>query len=59
MTERELDLVHRLRKRAEIRRSIQSRKSVQEGKSDRICDILEEAADRIEELARNRCSNDD
>jgi len=42
------DLVYRLRKRAEIRRQIQSRKSVQEGKPDRIADLLEEAADRIE-----------
>jgi hypothetical protein len=59
MTERELDLVNRLRKRAEIRRSIQDRKSVQEGKPDRISDILEEAASRIEELESHRCSNDD
>jgi hypothetical protein len=44
------DLVFRLRKRAEIRRQIQSRKSVQEGKPDRIADLLEEAADRIEIL---------
>ncbi len=44
------DLVYRLRKRAEIRRQITSRKSVQEGKPDRIADLLEEAANRIEEL---------
>lgn len=43
------DLVYRLRKRAEIRRSISTRKSVQEGKPDRIANLLEEAADRIEE----------
>lgn len=43
-------LVYRLRKRAEIRRSIQSRKSVQEGKPDRIADLLEEAADEIYRL---------
>lgn len=43
-------LVYRLRKRAEIRRQIQSRKSVQEGKPDRIADLLEEAADEIESL---------
>lgn len=42
------DLVYRLRKRAEIRRQIQTRKSVQEGAPDRISDLLEEAADRIE-----------
>jgi hypothetical protein len=46
----EEELVYRLRKRAEIRRQIPSRKSVQEGKPDRIADLLEEAADRIEEL---------
>lgn len=40
-------LVERLRKRAEIRRNIQTRKSVQEGKPDRIADLLEEAADEI------------
>lgn len=43
-------LVYRLRKRAEIRRSIPHRKSVQEGKPDRIADLLEEAADEIVEL---------
>lgn len=50
----EQDLVYRLRKRAEIRRQISrqisTRKSVQEGKPDRIADILEEAADEIERL---------
>lgn len=44
----ENDLVYRLRKRAEIRRQIDTRKSVQEGKPDRIADILEEAADYID-----------
>ena len=43
------DLVYRLRKRAEIRRNISTRKSVQEGKPDRLANLLEEAADRIEE----------
>ena len=43
-------LVERLRKRAEIRRQIQTRKSVQEGGRDRIADLLEEAADEIERL---------
>jgi hypothetical protein len=43
------DLVYRLRKRAEIRRQIPTRKSVQEGEPDRIADLLEEAADRIEQ----------
>lgn len=43
----EESLIYRLRKRSEIRRGIQSRKSVQEGKPDRIADLLEEAADEI------------
>jgi len=46
----EQDLVYRLRKRAEIRRQISTRKSVQEGKADRISDLLEEAANEIEQL---------
>jgi uncharacterized protein (UPF0335 family) len=46
----EQSLVFRLRKRAEIRRQIQDRKSVQEGRADRIADLLEEAADEIERL---------
>ena len=46
----EQSLVYRLRKRAEIRRNIQDRKSVQEGKPDRISDLLEEAAIEIERL---------
>lgn len=46
----EQSLVFRLRKRAEIRRQISSRKSVEEGKPDRISDLLEEAADEIERL---------
>lgn len=45
-----IDLAFRLRKRASIRRSIHTRKSVQEGKPDRIADILEEAALSLEEL---------
>lgn len=43
-----LGLIYRLRKRAEIRRQIPTRKSVQEGKSDRIADLLEEAALALE-----------
>jgi signal recognition particle subunit SEC65 len=43
------DLVYRLRKRAEIRRQIPDRKSVQEGQPDRIADLLEEAADALAE----------
>lgn len=48
----EESLVYRLRKRAEIRRQIADRKSVQEGKPDRIADLLEEAADEIERLLK-------
>lgn len=50
------DLVYRLRKRAEIRRQIPSRKSVQNGEPDRIADLLEEAANEIERL-RNEPEN--
>lgn len=50
MTAQEQPLVDRLRIRASIRRSIPSRKSVQEGKPDRIADLLEESADEIELL---------
>lgn len=46
----EQSLVYRLRKRAAIRRQITSRKSVQEGANDRLSDLLEEAADKIEAL---------
>jgi chorismate mutase len=46
------DLVFRLRKRAEIRRQIATRKSVAEGKPDRIADLLEEAAGEIEGLRK-------
>jgi hypothetical protein len=46
----EQSLVFRLRKRAEIRRQIPSRLSVQENKPDRISDLLEEAANEIEKL---------
>lgn len=48
----EQSLVYRLRKRAEIRRNNQDRKSVQEGKTDRIADLLEEAANEIERLQK-------
>lgn len=46
----EQDLVYRLQKRAEIRRQIKGRKSVAEGKPDRISDLLEEAAAEISNL---------
>lgn len=48
------DLVYRLRKRAEIREQISTRKSVQEGKPDRLALLLREAADRIEVLEREK-----
>jgi len=47
------DLIERLRIRAQIRRQIVTRKSVQEGKPDRLADLLEEAANEIEKL--NEC----
>ena len=43
----EWSIIYRLMKRAEIRRSIPDRKSVQQGKPDRIADLLEEAANEI------------
>ena len=49
----EQSLIFRLRKRAEIRRQINSRKSVQEGAADRIADLLEEAANEIEKLSNS------
>ena len=49
----EQSLVYRLRKRAEIRRNIKDRKSVQEGVADRIADLLEEAANVIEQYQNN------
>lgn len=55
MKKQEESLVYRLRKRAEIRRQIPGRKSVEEGKPDRIADLLEEAADEIERL-KELCS---
>ena len=53
----EEDLIYRLRKRAEIRRQIPGRKSVEEGKPDRIAELLEEAADEIERLRNERQRN--
>lgn len=44
------DLVFRLRERARIRRQITTRKSVQNGETDRIADLLEEAANEIESM---------
>ncbi len=44
------DIVERLQKRAEIRRQILTRKSVQEGQPDRLADLLDEAANEIKQL---------
>ena len=46
------DLIFRLRERARIRRQIPGRKSVQEGQPDRLADLLDEAADVIEQLMK-------
>ena len=46
----EQSLVYRLRKRAEIRRQSAGRKSVQEGKPDRLADLLDEAANALENV---------
>lgn len=48
----EQTLVERLRIRASIRRNNTKRKSVQDGKPDRISDLLDESADKIERLQR-------
>lgn len=45
------DLIYRLRKRAEIRRQISTRKSVIEGQPDRIADLLDEAAKALDNNA--------
>jgi hypothetical protein len=47
---KEQSLLFRLRKRAEIRRQIPGRKSVEANEPDRIAMLLDEAADRIEYL---------
>jgi len=57
----ENDIVYRLKRRAEIRRQIPGRRSVQEGKADRIADLLEEAAEEIlrlrQELRQGKIQN--
>lgn len=53
----ENDVVFRLRKRAEIRSQIATRKSVQEGQPDRISELLIEAANEIETLRKEKMSN--
>ena len=53
------DLIYRLRKRAEIRRQIPTRKSVLEGEPDRIADLLEEAANALEKRKWVTLSDED
>ncbi len=48
------DLIFRLNERARIRRQIPTRKSVLEGKPDRISYLLEEAAKAIEQLTKEQ-----
>lgn len=48
------DLIFRLRKRAEIRRNIPSRKSVTLGEPDRIANLLDEAALELENFKKER-----
>ena len=52
MSLQEQGLVYRLRKRAEIRRQIPGRRSVEQGETDRIADLLDEAAVEIERLQK-------
>lgn len=59
MTEQEKDLIFRLEERARIRRQIPTRKSVQEGKPDRIADLLEESAKVLKEIIAARDDYDD
>ena len=47
------DLVYRLEKRAEIRRQIPGRRSVENNEPHRIADLLEEAANKIKLLDRD------
>jgi hypothetical protein len=46
------DLAHRLQVRAEIRRQIPTRRSVQNNEPDRLADLLEEAAAAISTLTQ-------
>jgi hypothetical protein len=47
-------IIYKLRKRAEIRRQIPGRRSVQENAPDRIADLLEEAATALEKLKEEK-----
>lgn len=56
------DLIERLAKRAEIRRQITTRKSVQNGEPDRLADLLDEAANALaqqEDMIKSLRKNDD
>jgi hypothetical protein len=56
MTPSELvDLIERLRIRAQIRRQIPGRKSVIENRPDRLADLLDEAASAFELIDKDRC----
>lgn len=46
----ESTLVYRLMERARIRRQIMTRKSVVQGKPDRLADLLDEAATELKRL---------
>lgn len=46
------NLIERLQTRAHIRRTIVSRRSVQEGQPDRISDLLDEAAEALKYCSR-------
>lgn len=48
------EIVADLRKRAEIRRNAKGRKSVEENQPDRLAAQLEEAADAIEHLLKEK-----
>jgi hypothetical protein len=53
----EQSLVFRLKRRAEIRRQISTRKSVQEGIRDRLADLLDEAASEIIRLQKDEADD--
>lgn len=55
----EQDLMFRLRERARIRRQAASRRSVQEGRPDRLADLLDEAANEIDGLRAFKRSVDE
>jgi hypothetical protein len=56
---KEQSLIFRLRKRAEIRRQIPGRKSVEANEPDRIALLLDEAADKLEQLERELIDSKD